>query len=136
MVDVGPLFALGESLVRQAVESSGTQVRIETRTTSTDPTTLDDTTATVALATVPAIVTPAGVGNATGQPVPGVEVRPGDWKVTLTPDVVQPPVGAWVVVTASRDVHLPGRDAKVIGHTVSSAGAVLMVYARPPGGAP
>lgn len=135
MVDVAPLFALGQALATEAIQTSGTTARIEARTTSTDPATLaTTTTATVLAASVPAIIVPAGNANATTQPLPGVDVRPSDWKVVLTPDVAPPPVGAWVVVTASRDPHQPGRDAVVIGHVISSAGAVLLVFARP--GAP
>lgn len=131
MVDLSPLFAIGEALVRDAVRTGGTTVRLETRVTTRDPDTLRDTVATTVLGTHPALVVPAGNVNATTDPVPGVELRPGDWKVVLAPDVTPPPVGAWVVVEASRDLHLPGMDAKVLGHSISSAGAVLLVFARP-----
>jgi len=132
MVDLAPLFALGQSLVEQAVDTSGTVARLETRTTVTDPATLDtSTTATVLAADLPALVVAAGNANATQQVIPGLDVRPSDWKVILKPAVTPPPVGAWVVVTASRDPHQVGRDAKVIGHVITSAGAALMVYARP-----
>lgn len=129
MVDLGPLFALGESLARGAIDTAGTVVRFETRTTTTDPDTLEPVTATVVLGEHPAILTP--VGTTTPQVLPGVELRFSDWKLTLTPDVAPPAVGAFTVVTASRDPHLPGGEGKVLGHTLSSAGAVLMVFARP-----
>lgn len=130
MSDLGPLFALGRSLATQAINTGGTTVRVEMRTQSTDPETLATTVTAVVQGSHPALVVP--VGGATAQLLAGVELRTSDWKVVLTPDVTPPVTGAWIVVTASKDPHLPGREAKVLGHVLSSAGAVLTVYARPP----
>jgi|GEM_PF-2808233 len=132
MVDVSPLFALGQALAEEAIDTSGTTVRFETRATVIDPDTLTDTTTATALTgTIPALVVPAGNANATVQPVPGVDVRPGDWKVLVKVANPVPPAGSWVVIVTSRDPHQPGLEARVTGATISSAGAVLMVFARP-----
>ena len=132
MVDIAPLLAMGKALAADAIRTGGTRVRFETRVTTTDPETLEPTTDTDTLGEYPGLVTSASDGG-NAQPLPGVEVRPWDWKVTLLPATPPPPVGAWAVVTRSRDPHLPGMDAQVLGHTVTSAGAVLAVYARPGG---
>ncbi len=134
MVDVSALFALGKTLAAEAVRTASTRVRFETRTTTTNPDTLVTTTTTTVLGEYPAIVTSASEANATPELLPGMELRPWDWKVTLLPATPVPPVGAWIVVTRSKDPHLPGADAKVLGHMSSSAGAILAVYARPGGG--
>lgn len=129
-LDIGPYLALGQGLARAAITTSGTTVRFEDRATTTDLETLTETvTATPVGTSVPGIVAP--VGGATAELVPGVELRTSDWKVVLTPDVTPPAPGVWVVVEMSRDPNLTSTAAKVLGHTVSSAGAVLTVYARP-----
>jgi hypothetical protein len=131
MVDLSGPLALAKSLAAGAIRTAGTRVRFETRTTTTDPDTLEPTTPATVLGEYPAIVAPAGDVNAAPQLLPGVEVRPWDWRVVLLPNTPVPAVGVWVVVTRSRDPHLAGMEARVIGHTVNSAGAVLLVYARP-----
>lgn len=129
-LDIGPYLALGQGLARAAISTSGTTVRFEDRVSTTDAATLVETvTATPVGAPVPGIVVP--VGGGTAELVPGVELRTSDWKVVLTPDVTPPAPGVWVVVEKSKDPNLTGTAAKVLGHTVSSAGAVLIVYARP-----
>lgn len=130
MVDLGPLFALGQSLARQAIDTGGTTIAIQHVTTATDPDTLEEVeTVTQVGDLLPALVVP--VGGTTQQVLPGVELRSTDWKVVLHPDVTEPPEGHRVLVTASRDVRLPGRHARVLGTVSSSAGAVLTVFARP-----
>lgn len=130
-IDLQAMFALGEGLARAAITTSGTTVRCETRTPTTTPGTLDYQDTPVTVWERPGIITPAGI--LTGQPIPGAEVRSTDWRVTLTPDTPVPPARSWVVAAASRDPNLTGRGAQVIGHILSSAGAVLTVYARPGG---
>lgn len=127
MVNLAPLFALGENLVRQAVQSGGTQIRVETRVETTPGRFVAETSTTYDALVVQA----AGGAGIAGEPVPGVEVRFGDWLVVLTPDTPDPVVGQRVVVATSRDVSFEGREAKVTGVVRTSAGAVLLVYARP-----
>lgn len=130
MPDLGPLFALGQSLAASAITTSGTTVRVETRVTATDPDTLAPSTTATPLGSYAAIVAPAGM-NVMHELLPGVEVHATDWRVVLLPDTPMPPVGSWIVCEASLDPHLSGADARVLGAVVSSAGAVLTVYARP-----
>jgi hypothetical protein len=131
VVDIGPLFALGQGLAAEAIRTSGTTVRFESRYSTTDQLTLEtSTTATTLWEDVPAIVVPV-VGRNTGQPLPGVEIRWTDWKIILLPDQPVPVEGQWMVVETSADPVLPGVSAKVLGHVTSSAGAVLTVFARP-----
>lgn len=134
MVDIAPLLALGQGLAAEAIRTSGTTVRVESRVTVTDPGTLEKTvTATVVAAAAPGIVVPAtrSATQAGTQPLPGVELRWSDWKVILLPDHPVPTEGLWLVVEACADPTLRGAAAKVLGHATSSAGAVLTVYARP-----
>jgi len=129
VVDVGPLFALGQALAAQAIDTGGTTIAIQRVTTTSNPDTLENVETATTLGTHPALIVP--VGAQTQQVVPGVELRSTDWKVVLHPDVPEPPEGHRVLCTVSRDPHLPGRSATVLGALSSSAGAVLTVYARP-----
>lgn len=134
MADIGPLFALGQGLAAQAIRTSGTTVRVESRATVTDRVTLETSlTATAVTAAAPGIVVPVtrSATQAGSQPLPGVELRWSDWKVILLPDHPVPTEGTWLVVEACADPTLRGAAAKVLGHATSSAGAVLTVYARP-----
>lgn len=129
MVDLAPLFAMGQALAGQAIDTGCTTIAIQQVTTTTDPDTLEDVETATTMGTHPALIVP--VGAQTHQVVPGVELRSTDWKVILHPDVPAPPEGHRVLCTVSRDPRLPGRSATVLGAVSSSAGAVLTVYARP-----
>lgn len=130
MPDLGPLFALGQALAEQAIATGGTTVRAETRSVTVDPETLAATTTSSALfGSTGALVVPSGA--LTAQPLPDVEVRTTDWKVVLPAATVPPPVGAFVVVESSRNAWLVGRSGVVLGSSLDSAGAVLLVFARP-----
>lgn len=129
MVDLAPVFDIAESLVRQAVTSAGTTIRVQTTTTVTDPVTLDRVESVEVHDEGPAIVAP--MTGTVSQPLPGVELRLGDWRVVLTPDHEPPKEGREIMVVTSRDLRLPGRKAIVLGHVLSSAGAAVVVFARP-----
>lgn len=130
MVDVAPLFALGQGLAEQAIATGGTTVRAETRTATVDPDTLEPVVSPVPVfAETGALVVPAG--TLTSQPLPGVEVRVTDWRVILPTATTPPPVGAHLVVVTSRNPNLPGKAATVLGRVSGSDGAVLVVFARP-----
>jgi len=131
MVDLAPLFSLAEQLARQAITTAGTTVRFETRTDNIDPTTLTRSATATVLTRAPAIVTTVGVISATHPLGPGVQMRDGDYRIVLEPDVSPPPVMSWMVVETCRDPNLTGHEGQVLGHVVNSAGAVLIVFARP-----
>ncbi|WP_169165100.1 hypothetical protein [Cellulomonas taurus] len=132
MVDLSPIFATAESLVRQAVASASTEVTITTGGRRfTDPDTLQEVAeGGTTVGPVAAIVAPVSSGQTT-EALPGLEVRARDWKVVCTPDMDDPDPAALIEVTASRDTQLITRTATVLGAVRSSAGAALIVYARP-----
>lgn len=126
MVDLQPLFATAQRLARQAIESAGCTVRVETRTTGPN---LGDPDQVEVLGTYRALITPAGTPNVPA--LPGVTIKPTDWKVLLLPDTPAPPVGSWLVCETNPHPNLAGREAKVLGTGVDPSGSVLPVYGEP-----
>lgn len=132
MVDLQPLFAKAKTLVGQAIATSGCTVRVETRT---DGANLGDPPTITVHGTYPALVGPAADLMA-AQALPGLDVKSTDWRVLLAPNTTPPKVGDWVVIETSPHPHLAGQDAKITGFGVDPSGSTLMLFARPPGGAP
>jgi hypothetical protein len=131
MVDLGPLFALGQALATSAIATSGTTVTLTLpEVTVINPDTLTLTTTPGLAVPHPAIVAPVA-SSRNEQPLPGVDVRAGDWRIVLPPSVPDPSPLVDVAVTACRDTAMIGRHATVLGCSRSSAGAVLTVFARP-----
>lgn len=131
MVDLGPLFALGRALTADAIRTSGTEVTLTAPgTVTTDPATLDRTTTPGAAVASRAIVVQL-TSAATDEPLPGIPVRAGDLRAILPPTVDDPTPATVLEVTRCRDARLVGKAAKVLGTVRSSAGAALVVYARP-----
>lgn len=131
MIDLAPIFSRARQLAAGAIQTAGTEVTLTTgASTVTTPGTLERT-------TTPGVATPAKAivtqvqSSQTGELLPGVTVRAGDLRVVLLPTVSDPAPGVVLTVTKCRDARLVGAKAKVIGAGRSSAGAVLLVYARP-----
>lgn len=126
MVNLEPLFATARTLAAQAIETGGCEVRVETRTPGQN---LGDPDTITPHDTYPALITPAGD---TATPlVPGLVMRPTDWRVLFLPNTPPPPIGSWIVCVSNPHPHLVEQDAKVTGHGVDPSGSVLTVYAEP-----
>lgn len=129
MIDLTGLFALGQGLAGQAIDTSGTHVETGTVQTVTDPDTLERAETFTPTWAANAIITTIGTG--TTEPVPHLDVKLGDWRIITHPNLAPPEPGHVIKVTQSRDPNLAGKQAKITGHTITSAGAVLTIYARP-----
>lgn len=129
MFDLTGLFALGEGLARQAISTSSTRIAVGTVAKMVDPETVTEVETFTEKWSSGAIVTP--VGNTAVTAAPGLDLRLTDWRVLTYPEQTPPEPQQIIRVTASRDPNQVGREAVVLGHTVTSAGAVLTIFARP-----
>lgn len=131
MVNLAPLFAIGQQIAGSAIASSGTVLLVTSPgKATTHPVTLAQTVTPGVQSTPQAILTVLA-SAATGEPLPGIAVRGGDWRLTLAPTTADMTPRTTVEVTACRDTALVGRTAAVLGGTRDSSGAVYTVYARP-----
>ena len=129
MVDTSRLFEIAQRQVDNAVESSGTTVLFASP--STQPRDAD----TLAKPDPTPIVTEPGivivVTDADSEPVPGIELHRGDWKIILKASSRTPQEGEIVTVQTCRDPRLVTKSASVKGAIVDSSGAYTAVVARP-----
>ncbi|QZN86883.1 hypothetical protein [Cellulomonas sp. C5510] len=128
MVDLQPLFAQAQQLAADAVRTSGCTVRVFTETSAVDPDTLKTTTSSTTLVEGGALVKNADRVNAS---LPGLDVRAGDFIVSMLPDTPTPPIDAVVTVVTSLAGAPSGRLGTVRGSTRDAAGALLRVLVRP-----
>lgn len=131
-IDLARLYATGQRLVTQAIKTSGTRVRLYTETATTHPDTLVRTTSTTVLYEGPAVLTVQTLGGTgSDEAVPGIEVKPGDWKVLLLPAAPDVEPGTFVSVVKCRSRQMVDRSAKVTAAPRDGSGALLTVFARP-----
>lgn len=129
-LNLGQLFDRARALVDQAIDSAGTTVTFSRTVTTRNPDTLEATDATSDAATVPALVVVLGASDL--EPVPGIPIRAGDWRIVCKYAAgLAPSSGELVTVASSRDPRLVGRVADVSGTVVDSTAALTTVYARP-----
>ena len=129
MFDLTGLFALGEGLARQAISTSSTRIAVGTVTKTVDPETVAEVETFTEQWADDAIVTNVSAKDITA--APNLDLRLTDWRVLTYPEQTPPEPLQIVRVTDSRDPNQPGREATVLGHVVTSAGAILTIFARP-----
>lgn len=129
MVNVGGLFELGQSLARQAITTAGTRVANIKVEASTDPETLERVETVTDLWEADGIVITLSPANYV--PVPGLDIKLGDWRIIVLPETQIPVEGSTVEVRSSMDPNLPTQRGTVLGTVSTSAGAILDIYARP-----
>jgi hypothetical protein len=136
-VDLGPLFALAEGLVRSAVDTAGTTVQIRipsesSLTAAITPGSLDVITAAEETLEdeTPAIVVPSSAGpTGFGLPSPA-DAAPGDYTIVMTVDVPTVELGCVIEVLDCLEAGLIGERFLVTRRLDSSAAAGRIVIAR------
>ena len=137
-LDLGPMFAAGQHLAEQAMDTGGTRVsgRRGPDRTEVDPDTLEETTvaAAVTVTDSAALLVPSTGGQGGAQPYPGTPRADNQWRMILPVAITDVLVGDIFTVTASRDPRLVlGRRFAVKAIPDSSAGVIreLSVSAHP-----
>lgn len=130
MADLAPLFALAQRQVTEAVRTAGTVLQVRHGAKEDiDDRTLERTLTGGTERPLDAIVVKVGATDAVMSP--GVEIRSGDWRITLSIEDTAPVEGDYLVVTRSRGGVIEGDVARVIGVQQDSTGAYTAAFARP-----
>lgn len=134
MADLNAIFNNAAPIIKETLESSGTTIALVTGEQGTDPDTLeptgDEPTTGDALA-----VYLTEYSLVEGQPLPGVELILGDWKILAAPGF-DPDERQKVTCLTSREAHFVGQTARVLGVKHGGHAMMVTIYARPiaPGG--
>lgn len=130
MVRLDDIFASVSPTVEQTLSTTGSTIATyDSVLGEPDPVTLEQDETDVTVGT-PIAVYLTDYSLTEGQPLPGVEVVLGDWKI-LAPGEVTLDERQRIECLSSRDSRYPGRRATVLGSKKGGHGLMTVIYARP-----
>jgi len=124
-MDVSRIFDQARGLVDIAVNTAGTRATMFTRARSGLEASVD-----TVLWSGPCVAASVGAASV-GEIIPGIVIKPTDYKVLCKASTPTPPDGSMLRIDRCKKTSLIGVEMKLVGKVEDSSGAHLTLFYRP-----